>query len=231
MSPSPAEATLVRGSGEEDVGQDVDVVDHQVLHDRGPGDPGGGRIVPLQLDVERLLHDLPDLPDDRVEPLDLADPDRESAWQTLEQPLALLHGRADRLLDQHGHAGLDHPLGRLEVVRGRHADADRVRGLEERLERARDGRADPPGSGLGRLLPHVVDQHLGHLLELGGDPEVVLAHHPGADHADPHGRTRFTASTIASSSAGPMPGWTGSERTRRARSAATGQAPDGAVPL
>ncbi len=171
---------------EEDVERDVDVVDHQVLDDGAPAHPRRGRVVPVEGDVDGIPHDSRNLGDDRVEPLDVPDADRQPGRDPADQLLALARRRAEGLLDQGVHPGGDDPLRGLEVIGGRDHDRDALGFSEEFFHRAADLRPGGGGDLLGCLRVQVVDVGRPDLLELGVDPDMVPAHDAGADDACVH---------------------------------------------
>ena len=184
--------------------------------------------------------------DSRVEALDVARHQRHSRRRRrIYQPAALGERRSEWLLDQDGDASFDRGAGHLLVQVSWHCDDDGVEPLavEHRgvVGVGRDGAAgrdvDEP------IFVPIADRGEADTFELAQDAGVVGAE-AEADDADAERRGvthgplaarsgvlrsgaavhSFTAATIRARSDSLRAGWTGSERTSRARRFATGRA-------
>ena len=127
---------------------DVEVVDHEVQHDVDVGAALGERREAVTLDEARLADDAVERADRRVEALEMADLQHAPAADgELEQRLALVHRRGERLLDQHVDPGVEQVARDGVVQLGRDGDARAVDPAGERAvigdgldaERGRDG--------------------------------------------------------------------------------------------
>ncbi len=71
-------------------------MDHQILNNRGIGDPAGCGVVPVEGDILGCGRNLSDLRNDRVEPLDMPNTNNNPIRNLLYQLLCLGSSGADR---------------------------------------------------------------------------------------------------------------------------------------
>ena len=139
----------LRAAGQ--VQHQVEVVDHQVEHDRDVGAPRLERRQPLALDVPRPVEiglrrakravvalDVPDL---KLHP---------AARRRGDQGVGLGQRRRERLLHQHRDAAPQRPEAHLGVGRRRHGDGDGLDPAQQRIEVGEGGHAQLPGDLVGR---------------------------------------------------------------------------------
>ena len=168
---------------------EVDVVDHQVEHDRDVGAARIERRQPVALDEPRVVDVRQRGAHGAIEPLDVAGlQHRARAPRDREQRVGFLDRRRDRLFDQHVQPALERRRGDGVVRRRRHDDAHRVDGVEQRVERRERLDAELRAHRARRARRSTRESRsssrAGHVAQ---NARVMKAERSGADHSDAHG--------------------------------------------
>jgi len=91
--------------------------------------------MPLHLEIERIFHDLFDLGNDRIKPLDMPDTNRYSFRSSFHEPLCFLRCRTDWFFYEYRFLFREYLADYLRVELGRDDDADSIRVIEKLTDR------------------------------------------------------------------------------------------------